>query len=127
VALFENDPRVAAVLTGPARAERGLAHARCGEIVLEAAAGCWFAYPWWDGSEHEPEYVRHVDIHNKPGFDPCELLMQWMPPGIDPTPDRIGGTHGRGGVPVGWAAGMELGASPATLAELSVALGRLLR
>lgn len=62
----------------------GLAHARSGELVLVAEPGAWFAYPYWTGSDQEPDFARTVDIHRKPGFDPCELLfdpnISWLKP-----------------------------------------------
>jgi len=75
-------------------AERGLAHARCGEVVLEAAEGCWFDYRWWRPGA-APDFAGHVDIHNKPGFDPCELFRErWgLRTGTDPA--RVRGSHGR--------------------------------
>jgi len=56
-------------------AEAGLAHPRSGELVLVAAAGWWFAYPYWTGKDREPDFARTVDIHRKPGYDPCELFL----------------------------------------------------
>jgi hypothetical protein len=35
----------------------------------------WFAYPFWMDDRHAPDYARTVDIHRKPGYDPCELLI----------------------------------------------------
>ena len=35
----------------------------------------WFAYPWWVEDSKAPDYARTVDIHRKPGYDPCELFM----------------------------------------------------
>jgi predicted AlkP superfamily pyrophosphatase or phosphodiesterase len=63
---------VGEVWTGEAIAKAGLAHARSGEIVLLAEAGCWFGYRYWN-HEPEPDFARTVDIHRKPGYDPCEL------------------------------------------------------
>lgn len=53
----------------------GLDHERSGELVIVAAAGHWFAYPYWTGKDEEPDFARTVDIHRKPGYDPCELLF----------------------------------------------------
>ena len=53
----------------------GLDHARSGELVLVAKPGWWFAYPYWSGEDQEPDFARTVDIHRKPGYDPCELLF----------------------------------------------------
>lgn len=52
-----------------------LNHPRSGEIILTAAPGSWFAYRYWTDSQLEPDFARCVDIHRKPGYDPCELLL----------------------------------------------------
>ncbi|OVE76159.1 hypothetical protein BVX97_01855 [bacterium E08(2017)] len=65
--------------------------------IAVAADGSWFAYQWWDDDAMAPEYATHVDIHNKPGFDPCELFTGnffWQT-SLDAT--RVGGSHGRVG------------------------------
>jgi predicted AlkP superfamily pyrophosphatase or phosphodiesterase len=73
---------------------------RAGELVLEASAGYWFAYPWWNQNEQPPDYATHVDIHNKPGFDPCELFSQlWPPFSVTQDTSKIRGTHGIAGTP----------------------------
>jgi hypothetical protein len=38
-----------------------------------------------------------MDIHNKPGFDPCELHFGFPPPHTSQNTARIRGTHGRSG------------------------------
>jgi len=75
---------------------RSVDHPHSGELVIVAEEGCWFAYPWWLDPGEAPDYARHVDIHNKPGFDPCELFFGW-PPGISQDAARVRGTHGRVG------------------------------
>ena len=52
-----------------------LDHPRSGDLVLMARTGAWFAYPWWTTDSDAPDYARTVDIHRKPGYDPCELLL----------------------------------------------------
>ena len=79
-------------------------HARSGELILEAEKAYWFAYPWWDHKSEAPDYASHVDIHNKPGFDPCELFMSlWPPMSISQNTSKIRGTHGATGNKVLWA------------------------
>ena len=78
-------PRVRALLEGmdgigevrdrAAAADWGLDHPRSGELVCLAAPGRWFAYPYWLEDEPEPDFARGVDIHRKPGYDPCELFL----------------------------------------------------
>jgi predicted AlkP superfamily pyrophosphatase or phosphodiesterase len=68
-------PGVARVLAGEERAEAGLRHDRAGELVLLSEADAWFAYPFWLDDRQAPDYARTVDIHRKPGYDPCELFF----------------------------------------------------
>ena len=65
---------VAEVLCGEARGD--LDHPRAGDLVLVAEPSGWFTYDWWVQDERAPDYARTVDIHRKPGYDPCELLME---------------------------------------------------
>jgi predicted AlkP superfamily pyrophosphatase or phosphodiesterase len=79
-------------------------HPRSGELILEADEGYWFAYPWWDKKSEAPDYATHVDIHNKPGFDPCELFLAFWPPmSISMDTSKIQGTHGASGHDILWA------------------------
>ncbi|MFA6568542.1 MAG: nucleotide pyrophosphatase/phosphodiesterase family protein [Victivallales bacterium] len=88
--IFENVSGVLRILT-----RKEMNHERCGDLIIEAAAGCWFAYPWWEKASQAPDYAGHIDIHNKPGFDPCELFMSlWPPMSISQDATRIRGTHG---------------------------------
>ncbi len=52
----------------------GLDHPRSGELVLLAPKGRWFSYPYWLDDARAPDFARTVDIHRKPGYDPCELI-----------------------------------------------------
>ena len=81
-----------------------------GEIILEAESGTWFAYPWWNSDRQRPDYATHVDIHNKPGFDPCELFLSlWPPMSISTDTSKVKGTHGLTDKPVLWASSLETG------------------
>jgi predicted AlkP superfamily pyrophosphatase or phosphodiesterase len=73
--LLAEEPGVARVFEGEARAEIGLDHPRSGELVLVARPDAWFAYPFWLDDRVAPDYARTVDIHRKPGYDPCELFF----------------------------------------------------
>jgi predicted AlkP superfamily pyrophosphatase or phosphodiesterase len=68
-------PGVARALAGDERADVGLHHERSGELVLLSEPDAWFAYPFWLDDRLAPDYARTVDIHRKPGFDPCELFF----------------------------------------------------
>ena len=82
------------LLVGDERAEYGIDHPDAGDLVLVAEPDAWFQYYWWTDPEDAPDYARSVDIHRKPGFDPCELFLDDDGMiSLDPT--RVGGSHGR--------------------------------
>jgi hypothetical protein len=68
-------PGVARVYDGEARALLGLDHERSGDLIALAQPDAWFAYPFWLDDREAPDYARTVDIHRKPGYDPCELFF----------------------------------------------------
>ena len=105
--------------------EVGLDHPNSGELALVAREGAWLAYPWWSRREEAPEYAFHVDIHNKPGYDPCELFWGWPPGAVGQDASRIGGSHGRCGQSV-WAGTIQLDEQPRTLIDLAAAVRRWL-
>jgi predicted AlkP superfamily pyrophosphatase or phosphodiesterase len=73
--VLERLPGVAQVLDEAGKRARGLAHPRSGELVCVAAKGAWFTYLYWLDDERAPDFARTVDIHRKPGYDPCELFL----------------------------------------------------
>jgi predicted AlkP superfamily pyrophosphatase or phosphodiesterase len=77
-------------------------HPNAGELIAFAKPGRWFAYPWWRNPKEAPDFATHVDIHNKPGFDPCELFFGRFPWQVSQNTDKVGGCHGAGG-PSAWA------------------------
>jgi predicted AlkP superfamily pyrophosphatase or phosphodiesterase len=82
--LLRAQPGVHRVLAGEERAEVHLAHPRAGELVLLSKPDSWFAYPFWLDDRRAPDYARTVNIHAKPGYDPCELFFDpglWWPKG----------------------------------------------
>jgi predicted AlkP superfamily pyrophosphatase or phosphodiesterase len=93
-ALFASVPGLR-VLDADAQTQAGVRHASAGELVLLADEGFWLAYPWWQDRSEAPEYAGHVDIHSKPGYDPCELFIGWPPGSVSLDPARICGSHGR--------------------------------
>jgi len=119
--VLEALPGVHEVLDKKAQKARGIAHDRSGDLVLVAAPGHWFAYPWWTDRKEAPDYATHVDIHNKPGFDPCELFFGWPPPSVSMNTAKIKGSHGRpgSGAEVAWASTIDFGREPKDLVELS--------
>jgi predicted AlkP superfamily pyrophosphatase or phosphodiesterase len=68
-------PGVEHVLAGEERRRIGLDHPRSGELVVLAQRDSWFAYPYWLDDRLAPDFARTVDIHRKPGYDPCELFF----------------------------------------------------
>jgi predicted AlkP superfamily pyrophosphatase or phosphodiesterase len=118
-----------AAVSGVDRVEPGAAligHPESGDLVAVAAPGAWFAYPWWDAPREAPDYATHVDIHNKIGFDPCELF--WGIPGLSISldPGRVRGTHGRDDAPAALAAPAFDDPLPETTLELGARLRELL-
>ena len=55
--------------------EVGLSHSRSGELIALSRPDAWFAYPYWLEDACAPDFARTVDIHRKPGYDPCELFL----------------------------------------------------
>jgi len=56
----------------------GIGGNRAGDIIAVAEPDSWFTYYFWNDDSRAPDYARTIDIHRKPGYDPCELF-------IDPT------------------------------------------
>src|SRR5262249_47350164 len=68
-------PGVCRVYSGEQLSDLHLSHGRSGELVALAERDAWFAYPFWLDDRDAPDYARTVDIHRKPGYDPCELFF----------------------------------------------------
>jgi len=123
-AALEKVPHNGCILDRCAQANCGLNHPRSGELVLVADADAWYAYPWWADHRQAPDYAAHVDIHNKPGYDPCELFFGWPPWRIGQNPQRIRGSHGRADATrrIAWAATLPWEQQPTTLQALAAAV-----
>ena len=124
-------PGVGEVMDRDGRRQAGLDHPNSGELVLVAAEGCWFAYPWWTDNRSAPDYAAHVDIHNKPGYDPCELFFSffdWPPMGVSRDTTRIRGSHGRAGPRrrAAWASSLPQIGEPRSLIELAATVKDIL-
>lgn len=50
-------------------------HPRSGQLIALAKADAWFTYYYWQDDHQAPDFARTVDIHRKPGYDPCDLFM----------------------------------------------------
>ncbi len=125
---FASCPSIETVMDDSGKEAAGIAHPRSGDFVLVAKPGCWFDYRWWTDKKQAPDFAGHVDIHNKPGYDPCELFFGWPPPNVSQDPSRIRGTHGRAdkGEPVFYASDLELPGSPSSILELARSIRDLL-
>ncbi len=94
------------------------------DLLLVADEGYWFSYRWWQNPREAPEYASHVDIHNKPGFDPCELFFGWPPGSVSQNDLHVRGSHGRigPGREVAWASSC-LDLQPDSLLDIARGLG----
>lgn len=115
---------VALVLDAEGQRNAGVDAPMGADLLLVAAEGRWFAYPWWEVSRDAPDFASHVDIHNKPGYDPCELFAGFPPTRVSTDPTRIRGTHGRAGPSrsVAWASTLDLRREPEDLLHLAQAV-----
>ena len=125
---LENLPGLKETLDHEAQIKIGLNHEKSGELVIVAEEGKWLAYPWWTEKREAPEFAGHVDIHNKPGYDPCELFFGWPPGTVSRNMARIQGSHGRVGQgrEVTWASSFSIPGKPADLIELATLVRRRL-
>lgn len=92
--LFQGEPGIGAVFAGAELAKLACAHRRGGDLVLEASAQHWFAYPWWSDDAEAPLFAGTVDIHCKPGYDPLELFWDRAANRIRFDTSLIRGSHG---------------------------------
>jgi len=63
------------VLGPDERAAFGLDHEHAGDLIAIAKPRSWFTYYYWPEGGAEPDFARTVDIHRKPGYDPCEMFL----------------------------------------------------
>jgi predicted AlkP superfamily pyrophosphatase or phosphodiesterase len=74
--LLENTPGIDEVRTPAEIWGEGVATGRAGDFIAIAAADAWFTYYFWKDDAVAPDYARTIDIHRKPGYDPCELFIE---------------------------------------------------
>ena len=65
--LLESTPGIAEV--------RPRNHDRAGDLIAIAKPNAWFTYYFWENDALAPDFARTIDIHRKPGYDPCELFI----------------------------------------------------
>ncbi len=76
--LLENTPGVEEVRVAAEMWAEGPGRERAGDFIAVSEEDSWFTYYYWNDDSLAPDYARTIDIHRKPGYDPCELF-------IDPT------------------------------------------
>jgi predicted AlkP superfamily pyrophosphatase or phosphodiesterase len=74
-ALLENIPGVERILDKEGQKEMGIDHPRSGELVAISEPGAWFTYYYWLDDNKAPDFAPTVSIHDKPGYDPAEMLF----------------------------------------------------
>lgn len=75
--LLEKTPGVAEVRDPRLLWGEGVACDRAGDWIAVAEPDAWFTYYFWQDDALAPDFARTIDIHRKPGYDPCEL---WLDP-----------------------------------------------
>ena len=63
------------VVVDTEKSAAGISHARAGDMVAVSREDAWFTYYYWTDDQRAPDFARTVDIHRKPGYDPCELFI----------------------------------------------------
>ena len=122
--LFTDLPGIDAIFDKEAQQKLAIAHERSGDLLLTAKPDAWFAYPWWQNTSQAPEYARHVDIHNKPGYDPCELFWELSPFRVSLDTSRVKGSHGleNNASISSWATTKDMSFTSGTIIDLADAL-----
>ena len=92
--LFEGKEGFDDVVYGDRLTDFGLNHERTGDLVLVSAPNSWQAYYYWLDDANAPSFAHTVDIHRKPGYDPCELFFDPTIHGIPTNASLIKGSHG---------------------------------
>jgi predicted AlkP superfamily pyrophosphatase or phosphodiesterase len=73
--MLESTPGIDEVRVPLATWGPGIATERAGDFIAIAAPDAWFTYYFWQNDALAPDYARTIDIHRKPGYDPCELFI----------------------------------------------------
>ena len=112
-------PGIAEVLDRDEQKLRGVGHGRSGDLMLVAAPGTWFAYPWWNKQSASPDHAPHVEISHKPGYDPSELFTSWHRRSASLDTEKVRGTCGRADAPIAWSSSLAFPAAPNSLIDLA--------
>jgi hypothetical protein len=70
-------------------------HPRSGDLIAVSNKDKWFSYYWWFDTVKAPSFVKKVDIHRKPGYDPVELFFDFNTKSIPLDGKLVRGSHGR--------------------------------
>ncbi len=73
--LLENTPGIEGVRVASEIWGAGIGSERAGDFIAVAEPDAWFTYYFWEDDALAPDYARTIDIHRKPGYDPCELFI----------------------------------------------------
>lgn len=124
--LFASTNGIEAVLDNETKRKRHIDHDRAGELILTASQKSWFAYPWWKTDKEMPEFATHVDIHSKPGYDPCELFFGKNPLCVSTRVEKVKGSHGNTGTGLEGAffSSIKFSRQPRSIYELACELKR---
>lgn len=71
-----------------------IASPRSGDLIIVSDVDKWFNYYYWNSLELAPDFAFTVDIHNKPGYDPLELIFDHATKTISLDTRLIKGSHG---------------------------------
>ena len=75
IAVLEKLVGMDRVLAEKEKMAAGISHGRAGDLIAVAKENAWFTYYYWEDDHRAPDFARTVDIHRKPGYDPCELFV----------------------------------------------------
>lgn len=73
--LLEKTPGIEEVRIPSESWNSGIGVKRSGDFIAVAEPDAWFTYYFWEDDSLAPDYARTIDIHRKPGYDPCELFL----------------------------------------------------
>jgi predicted AlkP superfamily pyrophosphatase or phosphodiesterase len=79
--IYVNDPAILPEVRALLESTGGIAeirpqnHPRSGDLIAVAEPDAWFTYYYWTDDAKAPDFARTIDIHRKPGYDPCELFI----------------------------------------------------
>ena len=74
--ILKNIDGVDLILDEATKGKYKIDHDRSGDYVLVAKPSHWFTYYYWIDDRKKPDFADTVDIHKKPGYDPCEMFMK---------------------------------------------------